>query len=190
MAAVYLDHNATTPLAEEVREAMLPFLRRGHGNPSTQHAMGREARAAIDAARETCARFFGCAPDEVVFTSGGTEGNNLALKGAAWQLPEERRHILIGAAEHPSVSKAVEFLARFGFTFDEVPTDASGKVLPAALAAALRPDTGLVSLMHAQNVVGTVNPVDELAEVLRGRPVLFHVDAAQSVGKIPASFLF
>lgn len=190
MGAVYLDHNATTPLAPEVREAMLPFLERGHGNPSCGHRLGREAREAIERARATCAAFFGCATDEVVFTSGGTEGNNLALKGAAWQLPEDRRHILIGAAEHPSVSHAVRFLTRFGFEVDEVPTDATGKVLPAALAAALRPNTGLVSIMHAQNVVGTVNPVDELAEVLRGRPILFHVDAAQSVGKIPASFLF
>ena len=190
MGAVYLDHNATTPLADEVREAMLPFLEGKHGNPSTHHAMGREAREAIEQARATCATFFGCAADEVVFTSGGTEGNNLALKGAAWGLPEDRRHILIGAAEHPSVSKTVGFLTRFGFEVEEIPTDAFGKVLPAALAKALRPNTGLVSIMHAQNVVGTVNPVDELAEVLRGRPILFHVDAAQSVGKIPASFLF
>jgi len=190
MADVYLDHNATTPLAPEVLEAMEPFLRGGHGNPSCAHRLGREARAAIEGARREVADFLGCAPDEVVFTAGGTEANNHAIKGAALARAERGRHVLIGAAEHPSVSEAARWLERFDFEVEEVPVDATGQVSPSALARALRPDTVLVSLMTAQNVVGTINRVEELAEVLRGRGVVFHTDAAQAVGKVPCAFGF
>ncbi len=187
---IYLDHNATTPLAPEVLEAMLPWLRGGFGNASCGHRLGREARAAIDGVRRTFSEVLGCARDEVVFTSGGTEANNLAIKGAAWALRDRGRHVLIGGAEHPSVSLAARALEPLGFEVTEVPVDSGGQVTPDALQAALRPDTALVSLMHAQNVVGTVNRMDELAEVLAGRRVTLHVDAAQSVGKIPAAFPF
>lgn len=186
----YLDHNATTPLAAEVLEAMEPWLRDGFGNPSCGHRVGLQARSAVDAARKEVADFFGCARDEVVFTSGGTESNNLAIKGAALALRDRGRHLVVGAAEHGSVRDAARALGDLGFEVSEVPTDDTGRVLPAALHAALRPDTVLVSVMHAQNEVGTVSPVDELAEVLRGRRILFHVDAAQSAGKIPSAFPF
>ena len=191
MPEVYLDHNATTPLAPEVLEAMLPWLREGYANALSGHKRGRQAREAVDQARAGVARFFGCARDEVFFTSGGSESNNLAIKGWAWAHPDSpRRHILIGSAEHASVSDAARFLTREGWQVDEVPCDASGQVTPEALHAALRPDTALVSIQSAQNVVGTINRVDELAEVLRGRGIVFHVDAAQSVGKVPTSFPF
>lgn len=191
MPEVYLDHNATTPLAPEVLEAMLPWLREGYANALSGHRKGRESRAAVDQARASLARFFGCALDEVVFTSGGSESNNLAIKGWAWAHPDgPRRHILVGAAEHASVGDAARFLAPAGWETSTVPCDETGQVSPEALLAALRPDTALVSIQSAQNVVGTINRVDELAEVLRGRRIVFHVDAAQTVGKVPTSFPF
>ncbi len=190
MPEIYLDHNATTPLAPEALEAMLPWLQGGFGNPSCAHRKGREAREAIEEVRRLFSEVFGCARDEVVFTSGGTEGNNLAIKGAALALRERGRHILVGGAEHPSVAAAARSLEPLGFEVSEVPVDDTAQISPEALAAALRPDTALVSLMHAQNVVGTINRVDELAEVLAGRRVALHVDAAQSAGKIPTAFPF
>lgn len=188
MAEIYLDHNATTPLAPEVLEAMLPILRGVHGNPSCGHRMGREARALIDDARRELSEFFGCARAEVVFTGGGTEANNMAIKGAAIARMDRGKHLVVGGAEHQSVVEAARSLERFGFEVTEVPVDGTGQVTPEALQAALRPDTTLVSVMHAQNVVGTVNRIEELAEVLTGRGILFHCDAAQSAGKIPCAF--
>lgn len=190
MPEIYLDHNATTPLAPEVLEAMLPFLEGGHGNPSCGHRLGREARAAIDGVRRTISEILGCARDEIVFTSGGTEANNLAIKGAAWALRERGRHVLIGAGEHPSVGAAAGWLTALGFEVDAVRVDDTGQVTPDALEAALRDDTVLVSVMTAQNVVGTINRIDELAEVLAGKRVVLHTDAAQAVGKIPTAFPF
>ncbi len=187
---VYLDHNATTPVAPEVVEAMLPFLHGGHGNPSCGHRLGREARAAVEDARRTLSQFFGCARDEVVFTSGGTESNNLAIKGAALARMDRGRHVVIGAAEHPSVADAARWLTRFGFEVSEAPCTPEGQVTPEAVRSVLRPDTVLVSVMHAQNVVGTISRIDELAEALGGHPAHLHTDAAQSVGKIPTAFPF
>ncbi|RMG10161.1 MAG: cysteine desulfurase [Planctomycetota bacterium] len=186
---IYLDANATTPAAPEVIEAMRPWLP-GAANPSCAHRLGREARAAVEEARRTIADFFGCGPDEVVFTASGTEANNLAIKGAALANRERGRHILVGAAEHPSVRGAARWLEGFGFTVEEVPTDERGQVTPEALCERLRDDTALVSIMTAQNEVGTINRIDALAEVLRGRRVIFHTDAAQAVGKIPTAFPF
>jgi cysteine desulfurase len=191
MREIYLDHNATTPLDPEVLEAMLPWLRDRHGNPSCGHRLGQEARRAIDEVRKQFVSFFGCGSDEVIFTSGGTESNNMAIKGAAWALEKKGRHIVVGASEHPSVLDAARFLGRFGFEVTEVAPDSTGQVSQAALRAALRKDTILVSIMNAQNVVGTINRVDELAEnVLAGRGICFHVDAAHSAGKIPTAFPF
>lgn len=187
---VYLDHNATTPLAPEVLDAMMPWLTTGYGNALTSHRLGQEAKKAIDRARRSFVGFFGCAEDEVVFTSGGTESNNWAIKGAAFALEKKGKHIVIGAAEHPSITDACRFLERFGFTFTEVPCDETGQVHPDALKASLRPDTILVSIMSAQNVVGTINRIDELAEVVRGKSIEFHTDASQSAGKIPTVFPF
>ena len=187
---IYLDHNATTPLAPEVLAAMEPYLRGRHGNPSCAHRQGREAREGIERVRRIISETYGCARDEVVFTSGGTEANNLAIKGAALANEERGKHIVIGAAEHPCVADAARFLARFGWEVSEAAVDEHGQVSPEALEAAIRPDTALVSVMTAQNVVGTINRIDELNEVVAGRRILFHTDAAQAVGKIPTAIPF
>ena len=190
MAEIYLDHNATTPLDPDVYEAMLPHLRDTHGNPSCAHSQGRAARQAIEDARQRIADFLGCAADEVVFTSGGTESDNLAIKGAALAREDRGKHVLIGGAEHPAVADAARFLERFGWEVEAIPVDVYGQVQPADLARMLRPDTTLVSIMTAQNVVGTINRMEELAEVIRGRGIVLHTDAAQAVGKIPSAFPF
>lgn len=188
MREIYLDHNATTPIAPEVEEAMRPWLGEGYGNASCGHRLGREAREAVEEARAAISGFLGCARDEVVFTSGGTEANNMALKGAAITHAERGKHILIGAAEHPSVTVTARSLTRLGFEVDVVPVDETGQVTVTALEDALRDDTALVSVMTAQNVVGTVNRIDELNEVVAGRRIVFHTDNAQALGKIPTAF--
>jgi cysteine desulfurase len=190
MAEIYLDHNATTPVDPAVIAAMAPFQDAVFGNASCGHRLGREARAAIDDARRVLSEFFGCARDEVVFTSGGTEANNLAIKGAAFARQDRGKHILIGAAEHPSVVGPARYLERFGFEVELIPTNGDCQVTPEVLAKLLRPDTILVSVMAAQNVTGTINRTDDLAETLRGRGIVFHTDAAQAVGKIPTAFGF
>jgi cysteine desulfurase len=182
---IYLDHNATTPMAPEVLDAMLPYLRGRHANPSCGHRQGKEARAGIDNVRRIISETYGCARDEVVFTGGGTEANNLAIKGAALANSERGKHLVVGAAEHPCVLDAARWLERFGFEVSLAPVDETGQVTPDALASVLRDDTSLVSIMVAQNVVGTINRIDELNEVVAGRRVIFHTDAAQAVGKIP-----
>lgn len=187
---VYLDHNATTPLAPEVREAMEPFLGARFGNPSCKHGLGADARAAIDEARKTVADFFGCARDEVVFTGGGTEANNLAIKGTALARANRGKHIVIGATEHPSVALAARSLEKLGFAVSVAACDATGQVTPKAVAAELRKDTIIVAVVHAQNETGTINRVDEIADVLRGKGIVFHVDAIQSVVKLPTSYPF
>lgn len=187
---VYLDHNATTPVAAAVVEAIQPWLVEGYGNPSCGHKLGRAAREAVEEARAQVATFLGCARDEVFFTSGGTEANNWAIKGLALARQERGKHILVGAAEHASVGAAARWLTRFGFEVEEIPVDETGQITPAALAAALRPDTILVSVMTAQNVLGTINRIEELNEVVAGRGIVFHTDAAQAVGKIPTAFGF
>lgn len=190
MLEIYLDHNATTPLDPQVREAMRPWMEEGYGNASCGHRLGKEARAAVDQARRDMSEIFGCGRDEIVFTSGGTEANNLALKGAAFALQDKGRHILIGAAEHPSVTAPARFLERFGFEVETIPTDEHGQITHKAVRSALRDDTILVSIMHAQNVTGTINRIDELAELFCGRRKALHTDAAQTVGKIPTAFSF
>jgi cysteine desulfurase len=144
----------------------------------------------VEDARDILSDFLGCARDEVIFTSGGTEANNLAIKGAAWARQDRGSDILVGGAEHPSVCEAARFLTRFGFQVREVPVDSTGQVTARALERALRADTVLVSIMTAQNVVGTINRIEELNEVVSGRGIVFHTDAAQAVGKIPTAFHF
>jgi cysteine desulfurase len=187
---VYLDHNATTPLAAEVREAMEPFLHARFGNASCKHALGQDARAAIEEARAVVADFFGCARDEVVFTGGGTEANNLAIKGAALGRRDRGKHLVISSVEHPSVSLSAKFLESLGFEVTVVPASATGQITPDAVAAALRKDTQLVSVVHANNEVGTINRLDEIAAVVRGKRIVFHSDAIQSTTKIPTAWPF
>jgi cysteine desulfurase len=187
---IYLDHNATTPLAAEVREAMQPFLHGRFGNASCKHALGQDARAAIEDARRVVADFFGCARDEVVFTGGGTEANNLAIKGAALARRERGRHVVISSVEHPSVSLSARFLESLGFEVSVAAATPTGEITPEAVAAVIRKDTQLVSIVHANNEVGTINRLAEIAGVVRGRRIAFHSDAIQTAGKIPTAYPF
>lgn len=181
---IYLDYNATTPVAPEVAEAIRPFLYESFGNPSSSHVFGQRAKEAVIQARREVAALINAAPDEIVFTGCATEANNLALLGVAAKAPIGRRHLVISAIEHPAVMQPALHLQRCGWDLSIVPVDARGRVSPAAVAAALRPDTALVSIMHANNEVGTIQPVAEIAVLTRPRNTLLHTDAAQSAGKI------
>jgi cysteine desulfurase len=178
---IYLDHAATTPLRREVLDAMLPFLTESFGNPSSAHSFGRTARAALDEAHERVATRLRAEPREIVFTSGGTEANNLALKGAAWAGKAHGHRIVTSAVEHHAVGHALRYLEKFGFEIVELPVDRYGRVDPDHLEAALTDRTILVSIMLANNEVGTLQPVADIAKVVRSRKgVLFHVDAVQA----------
>ncbi len=178
--AIYLDHAATSPLRPEVLEAMLPYLTEHHGNPSSIHASGRRARQGLDEARETIAALIGCRPREIVFTSGGTEADNLAVKGLAWAGSATGRHVITSSVEHKAVTNAAAMLERHGFTITHLPVDRYGRVSPADLAAAITDTTVLVSIQAANNEVGTLQPIAELGAICRERKVPFHVDAVQS----------
>lgn len=182
---IYLDYNATTPIHPRVVAAIEPYLHGHPGNPSSGHAPGRDAAAAVAAGRAQVAALLGCAPDEVVFTGGGSEADNLALKGVAMAQRAHGRHLVVSAVEHPAVRETARFLEREGWRVTIVPVDATGRVAPDAVAAALRDDTVLVSIMHANNETGTINPIAEIAAVAHARGALMHTDAAQSVGKLP-----
>ena len=178
---IYLDHAATTPLRPEVRDAMLPYLGGVFGNPSSAHGFGRVAREALDDAHERLARVIGAESREVVFTSGGTEADNLALKGAAWAGRAKGHRIVTTPVEHHAVGHALAYLEKFGFEVVQVPVDRYGRVDPADVEAAITDRTILVSVMLANNEVGTVLPIKEIAEVVRAhRGILFHVDAVQA----------
>jgi cysteine desulfurase len=178
---IYLDHAATTPLRREVLDAMLPFLTESFGNPSSAHSFGRTARAALDEAHERLATRLRAEPREIVFTSGGTEANNLALKGAAWAGKAHGHRIVTSAVEHHAVGHTLRYLEKFGFEIVELPVDRYGRVDPDQLEAALTDRTILVSIMLANNEVGTLQPIADIAKVVRSRKaVLFHVDAVQA----------
>jgi cysteine desulfurase len=182
---VYLDYNATTPVAPEVAEAMLPFLHEAFGNPSSSHEFGLRARQAVKDAREQVAALIGCAPADIVFTGCATEANNLALLGVARAAERAgRRHLVVSAVEHPAVLEPARELERRGWALTVVPVDAHGRVSPGDVAAAIRPDTALVSVMHANNEVGTIQPIGEIAAITRARGIPLHCDAAQAAGKI------
>lgn len=182
----YFDYNATTPLDPLVRAAMLPFLDDVWGNPSSLHHVGQRARSLLDDFRDRAARFIGSKPSEVVFTSGGTESNNLAIFGAARLLRSKGRHLITSAVEHHAALHCFEYLAKKeGFELTVLPVDSEGRVSVDSLRAALRADTVLVSIMAANNEIGTLQPVAELGALCRERGVLFHTDAAQWFGKEP-----
>lgn len=185
-AVIYLDHNATTPLAPEVAEAMAPYLGAEFGNPSSDHALGRRARQAVEEARATVAALIGAAPEEVVFTSGGTESNNLAIRGVAAQ-PSARRRIVTSTVEHPATTAPLALLETSGWTLTGVPVAASGILDLDAALAALGDDVALVTVMLAQNENGALMPVAELAAAARAHGAVVHTDAAQAIGKIPVS---
>lgn len=183
---VYLDHNATTPVDERVLEAMLPWLQGGFGNPSSVHGKGRQARAALDQAREQVAQLVSAYPGQVIFTSGGTEANNAALKGVAFRSPPGR--ILISAIEHASVRAPSESLKRHGWLVDTAAVDVNGVCRAEFLDAAISGETRIASVMWANNETGTIQPVPELAQHCRERGVLFHTDAVQAAGKLEVNF--
>ncbi len=181
---IYLDFNASTPLAPEVVEAMRPFLTEHYGNPSSPHWAGGPARTAVERARTQIATLLDCNADEIVFTSGGTESNNHALQGVFFANHDRGQHIVTSAVEHPAIRKPLQFLETLGAQVTVVPVDRRGRVDPEAVRRALTPRTILVTVMHANNEVGTVQPIAEIAAIARAAGVLVHTDAAQSVGKI------
>jgi cysteine desulfurase len=184
---IYLDYNATTPVDPRVAEAMLPFFHNHFGNPSSSHALGRRSREAIEKARRQTANLLGAEPGSIIFTSGGTESNNHAIIGAALVGRERGRHIVTTAVEHPAVTEVCRHLETRGFITTFVPVDPCGRVEADRVAAAFTDQTVLVSVMHANNEVGTLQPVAEIAALARERGILSHSDCAQSTGKIPVT---
>jgi cysteine desulfurase len=183
---IYLDHNATTPPSDTVVSRMASTLRDEFGNPSSVHHFGQKAKAVIDEARSAVAELIGADPGDVVFTGGGTEGDNLAIRGAAEaRHPTGRKHLIASAIEHEAVLNTLKALARRGWKTTLLPVDESGIVSPDALRAAITDETALVSVMHANNEIGTVQPIAVLSAIARERRALFHTDAVQSAGKIP-----
>jgi cysteine desulfurase len=185
---IYLDYNATTPVEPQVIDACVPFLADYFGNPSSSHDYGRRANDAVADARRSVADLLGCAPDEIVFTGGGSNSDTLAVRGAALARRDRGDHIITQVTEHPAVLATCDAMRRLhGFRITELPVDQHGLVDPAELEAAITERTALVSIMHANNETGTVQPIRELAEITHTRGALFHTDASQSTGKIDVS---
>jgi cysteine desulfurase len=184
MVRIYLDYNASTPVDPSVAAAMRPFLEDHFGNPSSGHWAASGASAALALARSQVADLLRAESDEIVFTSGGSEANNLALKGVAWALKDKGNHIITSAVEHPAIVEPCRFLEQQGFAVSTVPVDQAGRIDPDDVVRAITPRTILISIMHANNEVGTVQPITEVSRIARARGVLVHTDAAQSVGKI------
>lgn len=183
---IYLDHAATTPLAPEVLEAMLPFMRERFGNASSLYGLGKESRRAVESARELAAAFFGCRPQEILFTSGGTESDNLALRGVLTALRERGNHLVTTAVEHDAVLRTARALERQGFAVTYLHPDRYGRISVEQVRESLTERTVLISVMHGNNEVGTVQPVEEIGRLARERGILFHTDAVQTVGQLPA----
>ena len=186
MRSVYLDYAATTPLDPEVLEAMKPYFTEIFGNPASAHAIGRIARHAVDSAREQVASVLGCTSSEIIFTSGGTEADNLAILGTAEAWGERKgKHIITSPLEHHAVSDSFAWLEKNGFEITYLPVDEYGLIKPQDLTDALRPDTILVSIIHGNNEIGTIQPATELGEICREHNVIFHLDCVQTVGHLP-----
>jgi len=185
---IYLDYNATTPVDPEVVKEMEPYFIQHFGNPSSSHAYGQQAKDAVDWARTRLAALIGCAPDEVIFTGGGSESDNLAIKGVAFANWERGRHIITCAVEHPAVLNTCRYLeARHGFTVTYLPVGRTGLVDPDDVARAIRPDTILITIMAANNETGTLQPIAQIGSIAKSHGIPFHTDAAQAVGKIPVN---
>lgn len=185
MPKVYLDHSATTPVRPEVARLVLEYMTEKFGNPSTLYYYGREAKKAVEKARKQVAALIKADPAEIIFTSGGTEGDNLAILGIARAYAEKGKHIITSAVEHHAVLEACRSLKQNGFRLTVLPVDEDGRVRVAELEKALSPDTILISIMHVNNEVGTIQPVEEIGKLAREREIIFHVDGVQSVGKVP-----
>jgi cysteine desulfurase NifS len=187
MKPIYLDYNATTPIAREVAQAMEPYLYEHFGNPSSSHPYGLVTKRAVEDARAQVAALLGCRPAEIIFNSGGTESNNYAIKGAALAQRQRGKHVITSAIEHPAVTEVCSWLETQGFGVTVLPVDEHGLVDPADLERAITPDTTLVTVMHANNEIGTLQPIAELAAIAHRHGALLHTDAAQSVGKVPVN---
>lgn len=185
MKRIYLDHSATTPVASEVLEAMLPYFTEKFGNASSLHSFGLEAKQALEESREKVADLLGAEPEELIFNSGGTESDNLALKGIAYRNRKKGKHIITTRIEHPAVLEACRKLQTEGFEVTYLPVTSEGLVEPGTLESAIRSDTVLISVMHANNEIGTIQPLEEIGKIAAEKDVYFHTDAVQSVGKIP-----
>jgi len=182
---VYLDHAATTPVDEKVLEEMLPYFTKKYGNASSLHSFGREARDAIERSRERVAELIGAESEEIIFTAGGTESDNIAIKGIAFR--KGKGHIITSQIEHPAVMATCQHLEKKGFDVTYLPVDKYGMVSPEDVENAIRDDTILITIMHANNEIGTVEPIEEIAKIARENEIVFHTDAVQSVGKIPVN---
>lgn len=187
MKRIYLDHAATTPVDPRVVEAMIPYLTENFGNPSSIHSFGRETRRAIEDARALVAKEIGAEPGEIIFTGSGSESDNMALKGIAQAYRDKGNHIITSAIEHHAVYDTCKYLEKQGFRVTYLPVDANGLVNPETLVKELTPETILVSIMHANNEVGTIQPIAEIGKILREKKILFHTDAVQTVGTIPVN---
>jgi len=181
---VYLDYNATTPIDPEVAKEMIPYIESFYGNPSSSYSIGRNNKEAVEKARVQVAALISCKPEEIFFTSCATESNNLAIKGIAWANSDKGRHIITSAIEHPAVTDVCRFLSSQGFEITWLPVDKYGRIDPEQVKEAIRPDTILITIMHANNEVGTIQPIREIGSIARQKNIVFHTDASQSVGKI------
>lgn len=185
MGAVYLDYNATSPIDTRVYQEMIPYLTSEYGNPSNSYGLGVHAKRAVSSAREKVAALIGAQPDEVTFTGCGSESNNTVIKGVAYTFGNKGKHLVSTTIEHPSVSEPLRYLERNGYEVTYVGVDSLGRVNPEDILKALRPDTILVSVMHSNNEVGTLQPIEEIGAICRKSGVLLHCDASQSTGKVP-----
>ena len=182
---IYMDNSATSPVKEEVFNAMIPYLKEEFGNPSTFYKLGRDAKKAVEQAREQVARLINAETKEIIFTSGGTESDNMAIKGIAYKLEDKGKHIITTEIEHPAVLRTCEFLEARGFEVTYIPVQENGIIDVKDIKDAIREDTILISVMHANNEIGTIQPIVEVGKIAKENDIVFHVDAVQSVGKIP-----
>lgn len=185
MQPIYLDYNATTPIAKEVADAMTPYLYNFFGNPSSSHVYGSICKKAVDKGREQLASLLNCKSSELIFTSGGTESNNYAIKGYAFANRSKGNHIITSSIEHPAVSEVCKYLESEDFEVTYLPVDKTGRVQVSDLEAAIRPETILISMMYANNEVGTLQPISEISQLAKKHGIALHSDCAQAVGKIP-----
>lgn len=185
MKRIYLDNSATTKVSPEVLDAMLPYLTENYGNPSSLHTMGQEANVAVQAAREQVAKAIGADAGEIIFTSCGTEADNLALVGTAYANKKKGDHIITSSVEHPAILRTCEYLEKEGFKVTYLPVDNYGMVRPGAAEAAITPQTTLISIMAVNNEIGTIQPVKEIGRIAKDHKIYFHTDAVQGIGKIP-----
>ncbi|MDE5421815.1 cysteine desulfurase [Ancylomarina sp. DW003] len=185
MLPIYLDYNATTPIAKEVADAMKPYLYEHFGNPSSSHMYGQKGKKAVDKGRAQLAKLLNCNTSDLIFTSGGTESNNYALKGYAFANRSKGNHIITSSIEHPAVSEVCKYLETEGFEVTYLPVDETGRVQIADVEAAIRPETILISVMYANNEVGTLQPISEISRLAKKHGIVLHSDCAQAIGKVP-----